>query len=246
MYAPTVTDFDETVALSKAHGIDPHDVTLALFIESGGYNPASMGPKQDGAVSGLNQMSKANLASLGLTPAAWTAMTAAQQLPAIFNFWVGLAKSFAGGAFPADAAHLLALNFVPAYYQSSGAAKNPAAPLVSKNDTNATKAAIYAANTFYDPGSTGVISVNTIAARQAQQKAAGGARWAMLSSGIDAAIARAAAAAPTPVPGPPPAAQPPPVILGALSPQTRNGVASAGVLALIASIVYAILRARGR
>jgi len=173
MYQPTPADFDETVALSLARGIDPHDVTLVLWIESAGYNPASMGPSGNGSASGLNQMIPGNLSTYGFTPATWTALSAAGQLPTIFRFWDGLAKTFNAGVFPKNAAQLAGLNFVPDYYRQAGASQNPDAPIVSANSTDPAKAADYRDNVFYDPKKTGSITVNTIATQQAAQKAAG-------------------------------------------------------------------------
>src|SRR5580698_7388456 len=101
-YSPTPADFQTLVQLSAAQSppIDPNQVAIVLFEESG-FNPASQGPAGAG-VYGLNQMSTANLSSLGLTPASWTAMTASQQLPYIFKWWDSLANSDNAGQFPAD------------------------------------------------------------------------------------------------------------------------------------------------
>ena len=227
MYAPTPADFDALVALARARGTDPTGVALTLYIESAGFNPASAGPNGDGAVSGLNQMSIANLAALKppLTPAQWMAMTVAQQLAVIFPWWDGLAKAFNGGRFPPDGSNLLALNFLPKYYQSSGAALNPNAPIVSSPDP------YYARNTFYDPDKTGSITVNTIAKRQAQQAAAGGARWQLLANGVASAIARAGGGGGSSSPVVPPAAS-----VSGSSSTNADGVLA--LLAIFAAVLY--------
>lgn len=226
-YTPTTADYDALVSDARARSIDPLDVTELLWIESAGFDPASMGPGKDGAVSGLNQMSKANLASLSLTPAEWTSMSAAQQLALIFPFWDSLARSFNGGKFPADGPNLLALNFLPDLYRSSGAASNPDAVMSKRGD------AYYAKNTFYDPANTGTITVNTIRAQWAQQRAAGGTRWAQLSAGVNAAIARASGTLPAPSS---------PASSSSSATTMQAGVGFAVILAIIVSAVAAALR----
>ncbi len=243
-YAPTEADFDVGVAGARARGIDPLDVFELLWIESAGFNPASLGPSNDGAVSGLNQMSRANLASLGLTPDQWTAMSAAAQFQQIFPFWDSLAKSFNARHFPVDGPNLLALNFLPSRYQSSGAAANPDAALSTKGD------AYYAANTFYDPAKTGAITVNTIRNRFASQRAAGGARWALLANGVAAALARAGAApAPVAPPSTPAAPSSPGSTPASSSSSNTETMIQAGfgglaIVALIVSAIAAALRSR--
>jgi len=176
---------------------------MLLFIESAGFDPANPGPSPNATdpVGGLNQMSSTNLASLGLTRPVWLTLSAAQQLPVIFRFWQGLSKTFAGGVFPSDGPHLLALNFLPASYQTSGAATNPAAVLAGKAGPYASD---YASNLWYDPDGTGAITPLTIAKRFALQDQANPARWQILRAGIAAAVGRQNLSPPSVAAGPPP------------------------------------------
>src|ERR1700677_4111685 len=99
-YAWTAEDYATLAQLSSERGIDPAQVAL-IFLWESGLNPASAGPA--GAnVGGLNQMSATNLSNLGLTMAQWVQMTAAEQLPYIFEWWDSLAKSDNNGVFPGD------------------------------------------------------------------------------------------------------------------------------------------------
>jgi hypothetical protein len=137
-------------------------------------------------------MQSSNLPA-GVTRAQWLAMTAAQQLPYIFNFWKGLTATFASGVFPRTGPLLLALNFLPLSYKTSGAATNPAAVIAGKAGPYASD---YAENMWYDPDGTGAITPTTIARRFALQAAATtpaamAARWANLKAGIAAALVRA-------------------------------------------------------
>lgn len=162
---------------------------MLLYIESKGFDPASPGPNPAAAnpVGGLNQMSLENLSTLGVSRPTWLSLSAAQQLPIIFRFWQSLARSFAGGAFPPDGPRLLALNFLPASYQASGAATSSTAVLSGKNGPYA---ADYAPNAWYDPDGTGEITPQTIAKRFALEDAANAPRWQTLRVGIAAAVDR--------------------------------------------------------
>lgn len=156
-YPITQNDIDTLVSLSEAHGIDPNDVAAVLVIESG-FNPASLGPGSTGAHTGLNQMSVANLATYGIAPIDWVSMSAAEQLPTVFKFWSSL-NSLNGGQFASNAATLAALNILPGLYKNTGAKNNPNVAITSNPSI------YYTSNTWYDPGHTGSISLNTIAQR---------------------------------------------------------------------------------
>lgn len=177
MYAITPDDFAALVSLSRQRGIDPRDVAIVLYIESGGFNPASAGPGGRGIANGLNQMTPQNLQSIGFSPSAWRALSAAEQLPHIFAWWDQLAASIQAGWFPPTGADLGAINFLPGRYKTRGSISNPDATLTASPEN------FYVDNTFYDPDSTGAITVNTIRARQEKSKT--GARWASIESGID-------------------------------------------------------------
>lgn len=184
-YTPTPADFDALVSLSRGAGIDPSQVLLVLFEESG-FNPRNPGPA--GAnVAGLNQMSSENLEAMGLTRTAWLAMSAAEQLPHVFAFWRNLAQTFHGGTFPSDAGDLLALNFLPGAYKAAGAATDRNAVIAGKTGAYAWA---YADNPPLQ-NAGGVITVNTLASYLAGVSLRGGAPWALLVSGLNAAIARA-------------------------------------------------------
>lgn len=190
----TSSDFDTLVSLARAQvpPIDPTDVAIVLYEESG-LNPASPGPSTAAGVAGLNQMSTANLVSLGLSRSAWLAMTASQQLPWIFKFWQSLAKSFNGGKFPTDAGQLLALNFLPGAYAAAGAGSNPDAPIAAKTGT-------YAWAWNDNPAlqnSSGAITVNTLRTYIANVAAKAGATWTNAVTQIQAAVARAAPSSPS-------------------------------------------------
>lgn len=179
----------------------PLGVGMLLFLESG-FDPSSPGPAPDAAnpVGGLNQMSLENLDTLGISRSAWLSLSAAQQLPVVFKFWQGLARTFAGAVFPSDGPGLLALNFLPASYQSSGAATNPYAVLAASAGPYAAE---YAANVFYDPDKTGEITPLTIRRRFMLTDAANPPRWRALRANLAAAIARQSSS-------PSPASQAPP------------------------------------
>jgi hypothetical protein len=177
LYQVTSQDFDVLVRESRKRGIDPRDVAIVLYIESAGFDPASAGG--GGAANGLNQMMPENLRSIGFTPEAWRALSAAEQLPFIFRWWDSMASAFRPAGFPPTAGDLGALNFLPGRYKERGAATNPDAPLTAAPEK------FYERNTFYDPVKSGAISVNTMRARQ--QLEARGARWQLLLSGIAAA-----------------------------------------------------------
>jgi len=183
-YKPTATDFQTLVQLSAAQNppIDPVQVALVLFEESG-FNPAIQN-KAGASNYGLNQMSAANLSSLGLTPSQWTSMTAAQQLPYIFKWWASLASSDNGGSFPADGGELLALNFEPGAFKTVGAGGNPNAILAGSSGPYASN---YTANSVLDPNKTGSITVNTCRQYLANVEANGGAAWAAIVQGIQQA-----------------------------------------------------------
>lgn len=243
-YQPTAADFDTLVSQARAVGTDPLGVLLVLYVESAGFDPGAKDPAGTGG--GLNQMDADNLRAAGIPLASWLAMSAAQQLPAVFNFWKGITKTFAAGVFPPDGAHLLALNMLPAYYATT-AAVSPTTPIVSKGDAKG----YYAANaSTYDPQKTGSITVNTIAAGQTKQVTTGNAaqqaRWSSLVAGLNAALARAGSPAAPPAPSPPGGAPAsPPVILSSLAPQSSGAGVAVGVVAALAALAYAVLRARG-
>jgi hypothetical protein len=195
-YAVTPEDYAVLVRESRARGLDPRDAALVLYMESGGFNPASAGPGGKGGANGLNQLTPENLAKLGFTPEAWRALSAAEQLPRVFAWWDGIAHDFRPEGFPDNAGDLLALNFLPGRYKAHGAAKDPDAPL-----TQSPEAPFYTKNTFYDPGGTGAITVNTIRARQALE--AKGARWNELVTGISAAGDAPSSLTPAAPPAPP-------------------------------------------
>lgn len=176
-YVITPNDVATLVSLSEAHGIDPIDVAAVLYLESAGFNPASLGPGGLGNYTGLNQMSVANLSSFGIAPADWVTYSAAEQLPYVFKFWQSL-QSFNNGAFPQNAAVLAALNLLPGNYKMSGAASNPNAPIASNPSIYYTK------NTYYDPDGTGSITLNTIAKRMAMIINATAPRWQGLKAAI--------------------------------------------------------------
>ena len=196
VYAVTERDYDTLVSESRKRGIDPEQAALILFEESAGFDPHRVG-RNGLPFSGLNMMSDTNLSDLDLTREQWIAMSAAEQLPIIFRFWDGLARAFAGGSFPQDAAHLIALNFLPSRYRSSGAKSNDDAVLTKKPEN------FYLDNTWYDPGATGTITVNTIRKRLSTQTNNG--RWRELVAGIDEAEKRAGSVEPA---VPPPAVEP--------------------------------------
>jgi hypothetical protein len=183
-YQPTAADFAALVSLSKSQSppIDPTQVALVLFEESG-FDP-SVQNSGGAPVYGLNQMSAANIQSLGLTVAQWTSMTAAQQLVYIFRWWDALASGDNGGQFPSDAGMILALNFEPGAFKNINAGSNPDAVLAGANGPYA---ANYTANKALDPNNTGTITVNTCRTYLTNVAARGGARWQMLLAGIQAA-----------------------------------------------------------
>ena len=203
-------------------------------------------PGRTPPVAGLNQMNTPNLGDLGYTRAEWLAMGASAQLPVIFRFWQGLAKGYNRGAFPADGAHLLALNMAPYAYELSGAAANPNVVIAAKAGPYAS---VYGGNAYYDPGATGTVTVNSIAKRYALVDAETGtpaaARWAQIKQGIAAAQARRAAAAASGV-----------AMLGGSSPSlgggsrppgstTRPPAGGGGLFALALALGFVWLRASG-
>lgn len=169
MYSWTPSDFEELIALSQARGIAPSQPAM-IFLEESGLDPTNGGPSgASPPVGGLNQMSSDNLSAIGLTRARWLAMSAAEQLPYIFSFWDSLAAKDNGGAFPADAGTLLALNFLPASFAASHAGSNPNAVVAGKNGPYASD---YAANVSLDPSGSGSITPATCALRLANVAAA--------------------------------------------------------------------------
>lgn len=234
-YAWTPVDMDVLVALSaatKPTPIDPVGVASVLWIESAGFNPANPGPPgANPQVGGLNQMSTPNLTGLGLTRAAWLAMSAAVQLPWIFKWWGQNAVTFNHGRFPADGARLLAMNFLPGSYLTSGADANPDAAICGKAGPFAS---FYAWNTYYDPKGTGIVSVNTIALRQQMDAAAGGARWNQLVADIGAAQRRAGGGPQTPSP-----------VAASSSPPSSGRTGGGGLVALVGLAVVGLV-VRGR
>lgn len=155
-YTWTPADYQALVQLAQSKGTDPAQSAM-LFLEESGLNPTNPGPSGAG-VGGLNQMSTSNLSSLGLTMAAWLAMSAATQLPYIFRFWSSLVAGDAGGVFPTDAGTLLALNFLPGAFKNVGAATNPNAVLCAAAGPYAN---YYTDNKSLDPGNTGTITPAT-------------------------------------------------------------------------------------
>ncbi len=241
MYAWTPVDLDVIVAQSAAtlpKAIDPVSVALLLWIESAGFDPANPGPSgANPQVGGLNQMSVPNLTAAGLTRASWLTMSAAQQLPFIFKFWKGLATTFNGGRFPADGARLLALNFLPKSYQTSGADTNDAAVVCGKAGPYAQ---FYAGNAFYDPLGTGQITVASIARRQGLEAAKGGARYAQLVADIAAAVKRAGSGTTAPPTLPTGGSQTPPPG-GSSSPPSAARSGGGGLIAVLALAVVGVI-----
>lgn len=184
-YTWTQDDYEALAQLSAAQSppIDPVQVALVLFEESG-LNPASPGPAgANPPVGGLNQMSTDNLTNLGVTRAAWLAMTAAEQLPIIFKWWNSLANSDNSGNFPADGGTLLALNFLPGSFRSVGAGSNPNAAVAGAAGPYAS---YYNSNISLDPQRTGVITPATCELRLQNVAAAAGAKWTAIAQNIDA------------------------------------------------------------
>lgn len=177
MYHPTAADYEATVTLSRARGIDPRDVALVEFWESG-FDPQEVNSL---GYSGINQMSPANLKTYGLTPQQWVSMSIAQQQAVAFQFWDSMAEDFAGGHFPVDGANLFALNVLPGRYLQVGALTNRDAALSTKGDP------WYAKNQNLDPRGTGSITVNTIADRLALVEQKYATDLAPIFAGIDAA-----------------------------------------------------------
>ena len=204
-YQPTSADFQALVQLSRAQHppIDPTQVAVILFEESAGFNPAQQ--NFGGAPNyGLNQMSASNLSAIGLTPAQWTSMSAAQQLVYIFRFWASSAATANGGRFPSDGGELLAMNFEPGAFANVQAGSNPNAVLAASGGPYASN---YAANKSLDPEGTGQITVNTC--RQLVSNLlvnyAGNSRWQMIEAGIAAASGGGGLPPISPVPPPQPA-----------------------------------------
>lgn len=178
MYIPTQTDYATLVSLSNGAGIDPMDVAIVLYEESG-FNPASPGPP--GAnVAGLNQMDTDNLTSLGLTRAEWLQMSATEQLPYIFHFWQGLANRFNNGRFPSDGGELLGLNFLPGAWKTAGAGTNPNAPIAASTGAYAWA---YNDNELLQNAS-GQITVNTLRSYLSRVASKASPRWHMIVNGI--------------------------------------------------------------
>lgn len=228
-YQVTAEDMDTLVELARAHATDPLGVALILYIESAGFDPQSQGPSA-AQVSGLNQMKDANLASFGLTRAQWLGMTAAEQLPYIFQFWASLAQTFAGGQFPTDGQHLLALNFLPKSYEDSGAATNPDAVIAGKAGPYASQ---YAPAAYYDPDGTGTITPNTIARRMLLVNTNPPARWGQVRAALQAAVVRAGSL--------PPSAP----SSGSTAPPKGSG-AGGGLIAILFAVGLAWASMRGR
>jgi len=137
-------------------------------------NPSNPGPPVNPPVGGLNQMSSDNLKNMGLTRSQWLSMTVAQQVAWIFAWWDGLSI---GIPYPADAAAIYALNFLPARYKSR-ATNNRDAPLTSAGEN------YYDKNSSLDPDHTGSITVNTIARKLSGIMASTNSRWKMIQNGI--------------------------------------------------------------
>jgi hypothetical protein len=220
-YQPTSADFQALVQLSAQQSppVDPNQVALVLFEESG-FNPTI----QNGAGApnyGLNQMSTANLSSLGLTPTQWTSMTAAQQLPYIFKWWDSLANGDNAGQFPPDAGTLLALNFEPGAFKNVAAGNNPNAVLAAATGPYASN---YTANKLLDPNNTGSITVNTCRQYLANVAANGGGAWAAIQAGILAAQGGV-----NPVPAPQPVSS----MLGQVALAIAGGLAIGGAAHLL-------------
>jgi hypothetical protein len=188
MYTPTSTDFDALVALSRGAGLDPLDVALVLYHESG-FDPGNVGPSAAADVAGLNQMSGDNLKDVGLSRSDWLGMTAAMQLPHVFAFWRGLAQTFNKGRMPRDAGELLGLNFLPGAWKAVDAGDDADAVLAGADGPFAWA---YNDNPALQNAS-GSIRVNTLRAYLAslRRHLTTSARWSMIVNGIAAAIARA-------------------------------------------------------
>lgn len=174
---PSPADYATLVDLAEQRGLDPLGIAAMFFWESG-FNPANPGPPSaDPPVGGLNQMNEPNINGLGLTRAQWLGMSVAQQLGWIFHWWDGLAAHI---PYPADAAALYALNFLPARYKERALTSRDA-PLTSAGE------GWYESNTTLDPDHTGAITVNTIARHLAKVAASTNSRWQMIRQGVLAA-----------------------------------------------------------
>jgi hypothetical protein len=247
-YQWTTADMDALVAASAATSppIQPSNVALVCLEESGfdPHNPGPVGAQPP--VGGLNQMSSDNLSAMGLTRAAWLAMSAAEQIPHMFAFWTGLCARFRGGVFASDAGDLLALNFLPGAYKLAHADRDPNATIAAALGPYA---AYYRDNIVLDPARTGAITVNTCRDYLGRVASSGqlAARWASLLTAVNAASARAAGLGPGGTGSPPP--KPPPKLppsSGGTPPLATHGAGAGAGGVFFVALLIAAAAFRGR
>lgn len=155
---------------------------------------------------GLNQMGRAELEVMGLTPLQWMSMPAEKQVPYVARFWLGKSARFGDWMWELPE-HLYACNFLPARV-APGMARDRA--LTSKGERDwRDKAGVwhsyYESNQgldlvaellgpdghgHYDVGQDGAIDLEDFAAWIRKRKAEEARRWGELEARLEEAIAR--------------------------------------------------------
>lgn len=236
--------FDALVREARGVGAWPFDWALVLYEES---NWDSHRRNASGAhYYGLNQMGEAELRAFGLTPEAWLASEAEQQIPYIARFWQQKRRAY-GPLIYASAAHLLAYNFLPARVKHSADAGEIDYALTSAGDVDYRDKAtgqphsFYEANRVYDPApSHGFISIRDLGSYLARLARNNPRDMATLRAGIDAASARAGIDPLTP-PVDPLVATIPEVVITGDPEASRGGSGKMGPLLLFGLVLLGAL-----
>lgn len=154
--------------VANALDSDPINLAESLYMESS-IEPAV---QNSAGYSGINQMSAANLQSMGITPAAYVKLPASVQLEKyVYPFWRSI-KASHGITGPLSARDIEWLNFLPATYVANA----PDSHVVTSNPAYVTP------NKSFDHGNKGYITAGDIGT--SVKNAATGARWLAIQAAI--------------------------------------------------------------
>ncbi len=179
------------VRLARRAGADPHDWAAVIYEESA-WNPHRA--NRTGAhYYGLNQMGADEARSSGFRgafPSGWLVLDALEQLPYVAAFFVQKRAAVGPAAF-ASAAHLLAVNFLPARVHGHAPAGDVdyALCVAGEVDHEGRPTRFYESNKEYDHARKGTITIRDLAVTLEQLQAANPRDTAALRAGVDAAIA---------------------------------------------------------
>lgn len=148
-------------AISQDLGMNPRDLLLVMFFESG-LNPAAKNPH--GGATGLIQFMPATLKGMGVNPKGFGNKSATEQLDYVKQYIKGKQGVMNGQPFTSATQYYHA-NFFPATlvrWKGSDPFKNRNVPVVSANSSSQQERAAYKENRVLDYNGDGVISVGDL------------------------------------------------------------------------------------